>query len=386
VISRAATRYLLELAENFPVVAITGPRQSGKTTLARMAFPDKPYVSLENPDVLWAATQDPRAFLQRHQGGAVFDEAQRFPDLFSYLQQIVDEDRRPGRFVLTGSRQFDLHSRISQSLAGRAGLLQLLPFLLREAHGAKVAALPALSRALYDGFYPAIHAQGIAPRLWYGQYVQTYVERDVRQILNIRDLGTFQRFVRLCAARAGQLLDLSGLGADCGVTHHTARAWLSALEASYLVFLLRPYHANLGKRLIKTPKLYFHDTGLLAWLLGIESADQLDVHASRGAIFESFVVSEIAKARFAAGRPWGLYFWRDQSGHEVDLVEESPAGLQVLEAKSGATLNGDFFKGLLYFQKLAGKKFATATLVYGGNDRATHHGCRILPWHAASTW
>jgi hypothetical protein len=386
VVTRAATRHLNELAANFPVVAITGPRQSGKTTLARMAFPDKPYVSLENPDILWAATQDPRGFLQRHQGGAVFDEAQRFPELFSYLQQVVDEDRRPGRFVLTGSRQFDLHSRISQSLAGRAGLLQLLPFLLREAHSADVKALPTLSRVLFDGFYPPIHAQGVAPGLWYGQYVQTYVERDVRQIINIRDLALFQRFVRLCAARVGQLLDLSSLGADCGVTHHTAQAWLSALEASYLVFLLRPYHVNLGKRLIKTPKLYFYDTGLLAWLLSIQSADQLDVHASRGAIFESYVVSELAKARFAAGRPWGLYFWRDQSGHEVDVVEESPAGLRAMEAKSGATLNRDFFTGLRYFREVAGKKLADTTLVYGGSETTTHQGCQVVPWHAAAAW
>jgi predicted AAA+ superfamily ATPase len=386
VVTRQAAKYLRELASAFPIVAITGPRQSGKTTLARMAFAKKPYVSFENPDVLWTATQDPRAFLARYQEGAIFDEAQRFPDLFSYLQQIVDEDRRPGHFVLTGSRQFGLHARIAQSLAGRAGLLQLLPFLLSEAYVAKVAALPSLNHALFSGFYPAIHSEKISPRLWYGQYVQTYVERDVRQLINVRDLATFQRFVGLCAGRVGQLLDLSSLGADCGVTHHTARAWLSALEASYIVFLLRPYHVNLGKRLIKTPKLYFYDTGLLAWLLSIDTPAHLDIHSSRGAVFESFVASEIVKAQFAAGRPVGLYFWRDQSGHEVDFVAEDGQGLRALEAKSGSTLNRDFFKGLHYFRDLAGKRLKSATLIYGGGDTAEQQGCKVLPWYSAAKW
>jgi len=378
-IPRDAGTTIRELAQGYPVVAVTGPRQSGKTTLVRTLFPDKPYVSLEEPDQLELATEDPRRFLARFPDGAVLDEVQRCPDLFSYLQTLVDEDRRMGLYVLTGSQQFGLVSRITQSLAGRVALVPLLGFTLDEL--ARADRAPArLEDLLFRGLFPPIHDRGLDPPVWYGNYVRTYVERDVRQLVNVRDLQSFQRFLRLCAAWNGQMLNLNSLANDCGITHNTAKSWISVLEASYIVHLLAPHHSNFGKRLIKTPKLYFYDPGLAAWLLAVESPEQLTAHAQRGALFESWVLSELLKTRFNRARASNLYFWRDRSGHEVDVVVEKGDKLVALEIKSGQTVTGDFFKGLDRWAEVAGDRGGGSWLVYGGDERQSRSRGEVVPW------
>ena len=378
-IPRNAESRLHRFADGYPVVVVTGPRQSGKSTLVRHAFPERSYVSLEDLDQREFAETDPRGFLRQFNGGAILDEAQHCPTLFSYLQTHVDERQQPGEFILTGSQQFGLLSDITQSLAGRAALLALLPMAYDELrHVGKVGR--NLDKVLFDGAFPPIHDRGLEPRLWYGNYVRTYLERDVRQLINVRDLGVFQRFLKLCAGRTGQLLNLSSLANDCGVTHNTAKAWISVLEASYIVHLLPPHHQNFNKRLVKTPKLYFLDTGLATWLLGIQNSEQLATHAQRGALFETWVISELLKARFNAGETSNLYFWRDRSGHEVDLLIDHGDHLSPLEIKSGQTINRDYFKGLDFWRNLAGETAGKAWLVYGGDDRQTRTDVTILPW------
>lgn len=378
-IKRSATNTLLELCAGYPIVAITGPRQSGKTTLARALFAAKPYVSLEDPDQRELASIDPRGFLARYPDGAVVDEAQRCPDLFSYLQTRVDLDGRCGLFVLTGSQQFGLLSGITQSLAGRVGLVELLPLSLGELTAAGM--VPAsLEDILFKGAYPPIHTRPVAPGAWYANYVRTYVERDVRQLVNVRDLGTFQRFVRMCAARTGMLLNLSALANDCGITHNTAKAWLSILEASYIVFLLRPHHANFNKRLVKAPKLYFYDSGLAAWLLGITESDMLAIHPMRGPLFESWVVAELLKGRFNRGLVSNLFFWRDSSGNEIDVLAETGGVLVPIEIKSGQTVTRDFFTGLLRWQAIADGAAGGGFLVHGGEHHQSRSGVEVLPW------
>ena len=379
-IPRAATATLKKLATGYPVVAVTGPRQSGKTTLVRAAFPRRPYVSLEDMDERAFAAGDPRGFLDRFRGGAVIDEAQHVPELFSYIQTRVDESRRLGEFILTGSQNFGLLSRITQSLAGRAGMLSLLPFSAHELRRAR-RSLGGLDEFLLRGLYPPVHDRRLAPMTWYSNYALTYVERDVRQIANIHDLALFQRFLRMCAARTGQLLNLSNLANDCGVSHVTIRAWLSVLQASYIVFLLSPHHANFGKRLVKTPKMYFHDTGLAAALLGIEDAEHMAIHPSRAALFETYVVSECLKDRFNRGLPSNLYFWRDNVGHEVDLVVERGGKLVPVEIKSGQTLVDEWFAGLGKWARIAGTRAAKANLVYGGTKAFVRSGIAVHPWN-----
>jgi hypothetical protein len=376
---RVAQSTLERLAKGFPILAITGPRQSGKTTLAKACHPEKPYLSLEDPDVRLLAESDPRGLLSGYSEGAILDEIQRAPRLFSYLQTRVDQDLRPGAFVITGSQQFGLLSGISQSLAGRAGLVQLMPFAMGELRAAGRLTM-SLDDLLFKGSYPPLYDRDLDPADWYGNYLTTYVERDVRQILNIQNLSTFQRFLRMCAARVGQLLNLSSLAADCGITHNTAAAWISVLEASYIVFLLRPYHENFNKRMVKTPKLYFHDTGLAAWLLGIRQPDHLAFHAQRGPLFENLVISEFQKERFNQGLPSDMYFWRDSKGLEVDLLLERGGTLWPVEIKSGQTLAADFFNGLRTWSALAGRPEKPACLIYGG-DRALNQGnIQVVPW------
>ena len=378
-IPRTASSTLQRLSLGFPVLALTGPRQSGKTTLARAAFPDKAYVTLENPDEREFAESDPRRFLERFSEGAVLDEIQRCPALFSWLQGWVDQRQRMADFILTGSQQFGLMAGVTQSLAGRLGRIELLPLSASELNGS--GQLPdSLDQWLWQGGYPALYDRPLSPMDWFTSYVATYLERDVRQLLAVGDLLRFQRFIRLCAARSGQLLNLTALGADCGISANTARSWLSVLEASYLVIRIAPYHRNFGKRLVKTPKLYFLDTGLMAWLLGIRDPDSLGIHPARGALFETWVVSEWIKRRFNAGQPVDLYFWRDSAGLEIDLVHETPAGLQAVEIKSGATFASDWPNTPLKWRKLAGNDALPPHIIFGGEGSYTRQDCAVIGW------
>jgi hypothetical protein len=382
-IERTLARKLVGMARSFPVVTVTGPRQSGKTTLCKATFPNRAYVSLEAPDVREYALRDPRGLIADHTRGAIFDEVQRAPELLSYLQSEVDTRPEMGRFILTGSANFALLQSVSQSLAGRTALLQLLPLGLEE-----IRRFPNppedLFTVLWKGAYPALHDRKLEPGDWFGAYVGTYVERDVRQILNVTDLVGFQTFLRLCAGRTAQLLNTSALGADAGVTHNTARAWLSVLEAGYVAFRLPPLHAKLSKRLVKTPKLHFYDAGLLCYLLGISKPDQLREHPLRGLIFESWVISEIVKARANRGLVPNLSFYRDRKGAEVDAVLERGTELLAVETKSARTIADDFFTGLRKFQsavqaKKRGPKI-TPIVVYGGTQKQRRSEATVLPW------
>jgi hypothetical protein len=378
-IPRSAHAALQVLARGFPIVAMTGPRQSGKTTLARSAFPDKAYVSLEDLDIRAYAEEDPRGFLARYPQGAVIDEVQRCPALFSYLQTRVDERQRMGEFVLTGSQQFGLLSNISQSLAGRVGLVQLLPLSVEELQGAQLP-LTGLDDLLWRGLYPALFDRPLVPTQWYANYLTTYVERDVRQVIELRNLSAFQRFLAMCAARCGQLLNMNSMANDCGVTHKTISAWLSVLQAGYIVHLLQPHHQNFGKRLVKTPKLYFYDTGLAAYLLGIADAKHLSIHSARGALFENFVINEHLKRAFNQGLPPRLYFWRNNTGEEIDLLIERGARLQPIEIRSGQTFHTGFLDGLNKWARYAGDSAVEPTLVYGGDTPMTRSGVAVRPW------
>ncbi len=380
---RQLEQILPEVFRSFPVIAIVGPRQSGKTTLCRNFFADRPYVSFENPDHKERFDADPRGFLANYVEGAIFDEAQQCPELFSYLQEIVDTDSRMGRFILTGSQQFRLNSGISQSLAGRVASFRLLPFSFGELEtsrefGEKLRTI-ALDDYLLKGSYPAIYDRGPPVALWYGNYIQTYVERDVRSLLNVSDLGTFQRFIRLCAARTGQLVNFSEIGEQAGVSHNTIKSWISILEASCVVFLLKPYHTNYSKRLVKTPKLYFYDTGLLCWLLSIKDASQLNLHPMRGQIFESFVISELLKNRFNRGEENNLYFWRDQNGKEIDLLIDQGMQTTPLEIKSGMTFRPAHCKTIRKWESISGSS-CQPLVIYGGNTSFDHQSCAIHTW------
>ena len=382
-IRRQASQLLVQMSKGFPIVALTGPRQSGKTTLARQAFPDKPYFSLEDPEVRQRLAADPKQFFAILPSGAVLDEVQRCPEVFSYLQGLVDERARMGEFVITGSQQFGLLDNITQSLAGRVGLLQLLPLSLAELTATGMSPR-TLEQTVWMGGYPALFDQRRQleqPAQWLSAYASTYIERDVRQVLEVSKLSLFQRFVLMCAARTGQLLNLSALAADCGISHTTARSWLTVLEASYVVYLLQPYHQNFGKRLVKMPKLYFLDTGLLCHLLRIDSPQTLATHALRGPIFESWVVSETLKHRFNQALPADIYFWRDNHGVEVDLVFEHAGKLHAVEIKSGATFATDWVKACQRWQRYAGAVAADPVLVYGGQESYTVQGVQVRAWH-----
>jgi len=378
-IPRTAQRTLKKLARSYPALVVTGPRQSGKTTLTQMVFPDKPYVSLEELDTREFALQDPRGFLNQYPDGAILDEVQRCPDLFSYLQSILDAKKKMGQFILTGSQQFGLISNISQSLAGRVAKISLLPFSLDELQKAKKAP-KKLEELMFKGLYPPVYDRKLDPPIWYGNYVDNYIERDVRQLINVRDLLVFQRFVRMCAGRTGQILNLSSLASDCGVTHNTAKAWISVLEASYIIHLLQPHHKNFNKRLIKSPKLYFYDPGLAVWLLNIQTAQQFATHSARGHIFETWVVSELLKCRFNNALKSNLYFWRDNKGQEVDVLIERADKLLPIEIKSGQTMANDFLDGLKKYRLLAGRSSGQGFLLYGGTKAHTRENIRIVPW------
>lgn len=382
-IPRVLQAKLLALARKFPVVTVTGPRQSGKTTLCRATFPSKAYVSLEAPDVRTYALEDPRGFLTDYREGAVLDEVQRAPQLLSYLQAEVDARPARGRFILTGSANLGLLASVSQSLAGRTALLNLLPLSLDEIRLFR-AKSDDLLEVLWRGSYPAVFDRKLAPQDWYASYVSTYLERDVRLILNVGDLAAFQTFLRLCAGRTAQLLNLSALGADCGVTHNTVKSWISVLEASFVAYRLAPFHSTLRKRLVKTPKLHFYDAGLVCYLLGIGNSSQLRDHPLRGAIFETWVASEILKARVHRGLPPALTYFRDRKGTEVDLILERDRDRVAIETKSGKTVAGDYFGSLEAFTRLLGTDRSRPSLqpvvVYGGNERQQRSGALVLPW------
>ncbi len=383
-IPRDSEQTIRTLLRGFPVITLTGPRQSGKTTLAKSIFADRSYASLEDPDICRAAQDDPRSFLERFPDGGVLDEVQRRPELLSYLQTLVDADGRMGLYILTGSQQFGLMSGITQSLAGRTAFIELLPFSLPELiRSGKLP--PDADTMLLTGCYPPLYDRDVPPAAWFGAYVTAYIERDVRQLLKIQDLESFQRFVRLCAGRTGQLLNLSSLATECGITHNTAKAWISVLEASYLVFLLRPHHASFNKRLVKMPKLYFYDTGLLSWLLGIRTPEQMETHPLRGNIFETFVIAELAKSQLNQGKPRNLYFWRDSNGNEVDLIVEHGNRLMPIEIKSGKTVNRDFFTGLEKWEALAGDTALKPTLIHGGSETYHHKGVQVIGWKESGT-
>lgn len=381
-IERDIAPLLRRLATQYPVVTLTGPRQSGKTTLARSVFPHLAYRSMEDPDLRRFAAEDPRGFIASlGTAGAIVDEIQRAPQLPSYLQSVVDADPAPGRFILTGSQQFELMRGVSQSLAGRTALLRLLPFTLAETVRANPRAIDAgLAAVVLAGFYPRIHDRGLDPSQALGDYFTTYVERDLRELTAVHDVQRFERFVRLCAGRTGQLLNFTSLGNDAGVAQATAREWIDLLQTSYIVHLLPPWFVNSGKRLVKSPKLYFFDVGLACWLLGLRDSAQVARDPLWGALFENFVVMEALKDRFNRGDSGPLYFYRDATGNEIDLL--MPVGRQFhgIEAKAGATVNPDYFRGLAAFERSFAGVLAGGGVIYGGERNEARSRWPVWAW------
>jgi predicted AAA+ superfamily ATPase len=380
--AREISKELLGLTKAYRVVTITGPRQCGKTTLTRMVFPDYDYVNLEEPDIRHLAQSDPRRFFSTHSDKLIIDEIQRVPELLSYVQSIVDEKNILGQFILTGSHQLALNQAISQSLAGRTALLSLYPLSLSELKTAGVDG--TTDKFLLEGFMPQVHAQSMDPMRFYRNYFQTYVERDVRLMVNVKDMALFETFVRLCAGRIGQLLNANALSNEVGVNTHTIAHWLSILEASFVIVRLQPYFENLGKRLVKAPKLYFVDVGLASYLLGIETIDQLRLSPFRGNLFENMVVLELIKSRANQGRDPNLYFYRDSNGNEVDVLYKHGHLLTPIEIKSAQTFDRSFQKGILYFQKIAEKKSGPGYIIYAGDIATPLESAKLINFKSAS--
>ncbi len=381
-IQRTIEPVLRAYAEQFPVVALMGPRQSGKTTLARAVFPDYRYITLEDLDRKAEAHEDPRKFFASlaHEKGVIIDEIQEVPELFSYMQGIVDQEYRPGYFIITGSQNFLMHEKITQTLAGRIALLTLLPLSIVELE--KAHKLPqTLEEVLLKGFYPRLYAQNIDIHAWFTHYISTYIEKDVRQILGISNVIAFQRFLKLCAARIGNLVNYADLARDCDISPNTAKAWISVLETSYIIKLLYPYHNNFSKRLIKTPKLYFYDSGLVAAFLGIQHPKDLYSHPMRGALFESLIISDLFKYFYNVGRMPPLYFWRDVQGHEIDcIIEKSLHQLVPLEVKAGMTIRADFFKELAGWGAITGQAPEQGFLIYAGDSDHLRKFGNVISW------
>lgn len=378
-IKRIAAKKINELATKFPAIGLLGPRQSGKTTLARELFGHKPYVSFENHDNILAATTDPRGFLSNYEKGAVLDEIQRVPHLFSYLQGIIDDHPdETGLFILTGSQNFLLLEKITQSLAGRIAFINLLPFSQEEIKLSK-SRNNSLDQLMLNGCYPRLYDKEIAPEDYYPNYILTYVERDVRQIKNINDLGLFQRFLKVCASRVGQLVNYSSISNDCGIDQKTVIHWISILETSFIAFTLKPFYKNFSKRLIQMPKLYFYDTGLCCSLLEIEKENQLSNHPLRGAMFENFILLELLKTRFNKGLRNNFYFWRDRTGNEIDLLIDTAEGPIPVEIKTSATYHTDFLKGIKYWKKIQPQN-NKSYVVYTGTQSIMQQETRLLNW------
>lgn len=383
-IQRKLTSQVIEAASEFPVIAIVGPRQSGKTTLTQAVFPQHKYISLEDHDICALALADPRRFLTEYptESGIILDEIQHAPELLSYMQTIVDREKKNGYFIVTGSQNFLVDEAITQTLAGRMAVLTLLPLSLQELEDASL--LPAKVETLvYKGSYPKAHAENVSIERLYSNYIRLYVERDVRQIKNIADLSVFQKFMRLCAGRIGQVINLTSLGDDCGINHSTVKAWLSLLEASYVIFTLYPYYKNFGKRLIKSPKIYFTDTGIACSLLKIRSAEELSEHYLRGGIIESFIIADLLKQQYNLDQQPSLYFWRDKTGNEIDcIIDESKYPIPV-EIKSGKTIATDFFIGLNYWQQTTSNSTAPRYVIYGGSEDQHWPQGEVLSWQSA---
>lgn len=369
------------ISQSFKITVLTGPRQSGKTTLLRNLFPDHHYVSLESPDTLLFAKEDPRGFLQSSQGNWIIDEAQNFPALFSYLQELIDTPNQKQHFILSGSQNFLLAEHIRQTLAGRTAILELLP--LSYAEYLSAADMPKLSlwEFLYQGGYPRPYNEHLPLSIWYDSYIRTYLERDVRSLIHVKDLAKFQLFLRLCAGRHGQLLNMSELANASGLSHTTVSHWLSILEASYIIYRLQPYHKNFKKRLVKTPKLYFYDSAIVCRLLHIDSVEHLQAHVSRGPIFEGFVLGEIIKTTLAKGQRPNLYFWRDHLGMEIDAIMDHGEYLKAIEIKSASTINSDYFKSLTQWNKITGETDGHRYLVYAGDQSSHRNNVQVLPWN-----
>lgn len=363
----------------FPVIALTGPRQSGKTTLLKELFKDYRYVSLENPDIRAFAEDDPLGFLNEYSDNAILDEVQKVPILFSYIQGIVDESKKMGQFILSGSQNFHLLANITQTLAGRVALFKLLPLDFEEMKNSSLLA-ESYTEAAIKGFYPAIFDRDINPRIFYSNYVQTYIEKDVTELLNIKDIKLFRNFLSLCAARAGQLLNLNSLANECDISHPTAKSWLSLLESSYLVFLLQPYHQNFNKRVVKSPKLYFYDTGLLNYLLGIKTSSGLEIDRLKGNIFENMIVSEFQKRNHHQYLLQEYNFWQDSNANEIDILMKNESGFDVFEIKATQTITSDLFKQMDRFEELISPIKVNKTLIYGGAENQKRTKYSVMSW------
>lgn len=366
-------------AKKYPILALTGPRQSGKTTFLKTQFPNYSYVNLENTDIRKFAIDDPNGFLKELDEPVILDEVQRVPELFSYLQTKVDEDKTMGQFILSGSQNFHLMHRISQSLSGRVALFKLLPFDLKEMESAGWLSNDYAVN-LQKGFYPAIYDRGIPSRVFYSNYVQTYVERDLSELIKVKDLSVFRKFITLCAGRAGQLLNLNSLANDCGISQPTAKSWLSVLETSYIVYQLQPYFANFNKRITKSTKLYFYDTGLLCHLLKIKDAEGVKLSSDKGRLFENFVVTEYIKQNYHQNLMQDFWFWRDADGHEIDLIRQDSEKLNLIEIKATETIMPDMFKGFQYFEKLKPELVESKTLVHTGLFNQTRSAGTVQSW------
>lgn len=376
-ISREIYNELLEACRTFPVVTITGPRQSGKTTLLKNVFPDKKYVSLEDPDIRQMAASDPRSFLNQSDTGLIIDEIQRVPELVSYIQGIVDKLQMPGYYILSGSQQFELSQTISQSLAGRTAILRLLPFSMQEIQ--VIAANSTVDELIFKGFYPRIYNEPtVTPTRYYSSYLETYIERDLRQLINVKDLRQFELFVRLCAGRVGQIFVASNLANEVGVSVPTIQSWLSILESSYIVYLLQPFYANINKRLTKSPKLFFYDVGLAAFLTGINEPYQILTSPLKGPLFENLVVMEALKSKYNHFKPYQLYYYRDSNNNEVDLILDYTTHLDAVEIKSSQTFDKSFLKELNYIRGILPEKIRNTTLCYSGDMEQIIDGTKLV--------
>jgi predicted AAA+ superfamily ATPase len=379
-IKRSLKESIVIYLEKYPIIALTGPRQSGKTTFLKGEFPEYRYVNLENPDTRNFAETDPNAFLKLYDRYVIFDEVQRAPVLFSYIQTLVDESRIMGQFILSGSQNFHLLQNITQSLAGRVALFRMLPFDFTELKSAGLLDHD-FTVNMFKGFYPAIYDRSIPSKMFYANYIQTYIERDLTEIINVRDLKQFRNFLSLCAARAGNIINLNSLANECGISQPTAKSWLSVLESSYIIFQLQPFFNNLNKRVIKSPKLYFYDTGLLCHLLRINDAGSILLSEYKGSLFENLITSEFIKSNYHLNLMRIFWFWRDSAGHEVDLFWQDGEQLNLIEIKATQTIMSDLFKGMAYFQNLDPEMVKSKNLVYTGLENQQRSDENVVSWY-----